>query len=113
MIDYIKVLEDLILTVIRENGSDLHLGVGRTPAIRVAGELIFLLKNPVLTKEDTIGILSKVLEKGKLDIFLEEKEIDFAYDFRGEARLRGNAFFQKGTICIVFRLLPQIKTFKE
>ncbi|MEI6580973.1 MAG: PilT/PilU family type 4a pilus ATPase [bacterium] len=113
MTDYKKELEELILTVIHENGSDLHLGVGRNPAIRVAGELIFLLKRPVLTKEDTLGILSQVLIKSKIEKFLEDQEIDFSYDFRGEARLRGNAFFQKGTICIIFRLLPKIKTFEE
>ena len=111
--DYKKELEDLILTVIHENGSDLHLGAGRNPAIRVAGELIFLLKHPVLTKEDVLGILSQILTKEKLAQFQDEQEIDFSYDFRGEARLRGNAFFQKGSICMVFRLLPKLKTLQE
>ena len=32
-----KELEELMLTVIRECGSDLHLGAGRVPAIRVTG----------------------------------------------------------------------------
>ena len=42
--DYKKGLEELILTVIHEGGSDLHLSAERVPAIRVSGELIFLLK---------------------------------------------------------------------
>lgn len=113
MMDYKKELEDLILTVIHEGGSDLHLGAGRNPAIRVTGELIFLLKHPVFTKEDMFGMLGQVLSKQKVDEFLKEQEIDFSYDFRGEARLRGNAFFQKGSIGIVFRLLPKLKTFEE
>ncbi len=108
-----KKLEELLLTVIRENGSDLHLGVGRVPVIRVAGELIFLVKHPVFTKEDIIGILNEVLEKTKVDRFMESQEADFSYDFRGEARLRGNAFFQKGLICMVFRLVPKVKTIAE
>ena len=111
--DYKKELEDLILTVIHENGSDLHLGAGRNPAIRVAGELVFLVKHPILTKEDMLGILSQVLSKTKIEKFLEDQEIDFSYDFEGQARLRGNAFFQKGSICIVFRLLPKLKTIQE
>ena len=113
MMDYKKKLEELLLTVIRENGSDLHLGVGRVPVIRVAGELIFLVKHPVFTKEDIIGILNEVLEKTKVDRFMESQEADFSYDFRGEARLRGNAFFQKGLICMVFRLVPKVKTIAE
>ena len=44
---------------------------------------------------------------------MENQEADFSYDFRGEARLRGNAFFQKGLINIAFRLLPKVKTLAE
>ena len=113
MIDYKKEVEELILTVIREGGSDLHLGAGRVPAIRVAGELIFLVKRSVFSKEDMVAILSNFLEKKRFDEFMNEQEIDFSYDFRGEARLRGNAFFQKGLINIVFRLVPKVKTLEE
>jgi len=111
--DHKKELEELILTIIRENGSDLHLGVGKVPTIRVAGELIFLSKHPILTKEEILGILNEVLDKIKLAKFMEEKEIDFSYDFRGEARLRGNAFFQKGLISIALRLVPKVKSISE
>ncbi len=111
--DYTKELEELILTVIREGGSDLHLSVSRVPAIRVTGELIFLTKHAVLTKEYVFGILSVVLDKAKIDKFMKNQEADFAYDFRGEARLRGNAFFQKGLISIVLRLVPQVQTLED
>ncbi len=111
--DYKKKLEDLILTVIREGGSDLHIGTGRVPVIRVAGELIFLVKHEVFADIDTMGVLSEVLPKAKIDKFMENQEADFSYDFRGEARLRGNAFFQKGLINIVFRLVPKVKTIAE
>lgn len=113
MMDYKKELEELILTVIREGGSDLHLGAGRMPAIRVSGELIFLAKHPVLTQEDMCGFLSEVLEESKVAKFKEDQETDFSYDFRGEARLRGNAFFQKGLIGMVFRLVPKVQTLED
>jgi twitching motility protein PilT len=111
--DYKKELEELILNVIRENGSDLHLGAGRVPAIRVAGELIFLSKHPVLSGEDIFGLLGEILDKTKIEKFKENLEADFSYDFRGEARLRGNAFFQKGLVNIVFRLVPKVQTMAE
>ncbi|OGI60605.1 type IV pili twitching motility protein PilT [Candidatus Nomurabacteria bacterium RIFCSPHIGHO2_01_FULL_37_25] len=111
--DYKTKLEELILTVIHEGGSDLHLGTGRVPIIRVSGELIFLAKHSVFTEGDIMGFLGEVLEKEKIDSFMENHEADFSYDFRGEARLRGNAFFQKGLICLVFRLVPKVKTFAE
>ena len=111
--DYKNKLEELILTVIRESGSDLHLGAGRVPVIRVSGELIFLVKHPVFTNEDIVGILGEILNKIKMERFVEEQEADFSYDFRGEARLRGNAFFQKGLVNMVFRLVPKVKTLGE
>ncbi len=111
--DYKKKLEELILTVIRENGSDLHLGAGVVPIIRVAGELVFLRKHSLLTEEDVKGILGEILGKEKLAKFIENQEMDFSYDFRGEARLRGNAFFQKGMISVAFRLVPKVKTLEE
>jgi len=111
--DYKNKLEELILTTIHESGSDLHLGAGRVPAIRVEGELIFLAKNPILTQEDMKGILGEFLEKAKVEKFMEDKEADFSYDFRGESRLRGNAFFQKGFINISLRLVQKVKTLSE
>ena len=111
--DYKKELEELILNVIHEGGSDLHLGSGRVPAIRVAGELIFLNKHAILTQEDIFGFLAEILEKPKIERFKENQEADFSYDFRGEARLRGNAFFQKGLINMVFRLVPKVQTMAE
>jgi twitching motility protein PilT len=113
MTNYKKELEELILLVIREGGSDLHLGVGRVPAIRISGELIFLVKHSSLAKEDIMGILDEVLGKVKLEKFIEDQEMDFSYDFRGEARLRGDAFFQKGMVSITFRLVPKVKTLAE
>jgi len=44
---------------------------------------------------------------------MEDKEADFSYDFRGESRLRGNAFFQKGFINISLRLVQKVKTLSE
>ncbi|MFH1608473.1 MAG: PilT/PilU family type 4a pilus ATPase [Patescibacteria group bacterium] len=113
MSDYKKELNELILTVIRENGSDLHLGVGRVPAIRVSGELIFLVKHPVFTKEDMLGILGEILDKKKLDRFTKEQELDFSFDFNGKARLRGNVFMQKGLISVALRLVPEVKPLEE
>lgn len=111
--DQKSILEELILTVIHEEGSDLHLGAGRSPAIRVDGELSFLVKYPPLTQEDMKKVLTEAMGKNKMDKFEIDQEMDFSYDFRGEARLRGNAFFQKGMMNVAFRLVPKVKTISE
>jgi twitching motility protein PilT len=73
-----------------------------------------LVKEPVLTRTDIKGLLDELLEPQKKELFLENKEIDFAYDHEGSARFRGNAFFQLGKISIALRLIPKkIKTLEE
>lgn len=112
--DYKKELEDIILTVIREGGSDIHLSADRHPTIRVAGSLIPLVKKDTLKPEDTLGFLTELIDKNKLDGFIKTKEIDFSYSFGKEARFRGNAFFQRGSIGVALRLIPkEIKTLSE
>jgi twitching motility protein PilT len=111
--NYKKQFEDLVALLIREGGSDLHLSAGRVPAIRISGELIFLLKQPILSKEDMVGILNEILDGVKVAGFMETQEVDFSFDFQEETRLRGNAFFQKGLISIALRLVPKIQTLAE
>lgn len=111
--DYKKLTDELITTLIREDGSDLHLSVGRLPAIRVSGQLIFLVKQETLTNETVLGILKTLISQEKVDHFMANQEVDFSYDFNGKARMRGNAFFQKGQIAIALRLIPHVKTLDE
>ncbi|MFA5841750.1 MAG: PilT/PilU family type 4a pilus ATPase [Candidatus Paceibacterota bacterium] len=111
--DYKQVLEELILSVIHENGSDIHISAGRHPAIRVSGDLIYLVKRDVVTEESSMGFLKVLLSEKQLAAFLENQEIDFAYDYKGQARLRGNAYFHRGSVGIALRLIPKVKTFSD
>lgn len=111
--DYNKFLDEILTSLIHEDGSDLHLGTGRKPAVRINGELIFLSNKEILKQEDLISILNIILGKDKIAKFLEDKEADFSYTFKGVTHLRGNAFFQRGGICIALRLVPRAKNFEE
>jgi twitching motility protein PilT len=111
--DYHKYIDELITNLMNEDGSDLHLGADRKPAMRINGQLLFLVNQKVTTSEDMVGILNVILGKEKTNKFLESKEVDFSYAFKNEARLRGNAFFQRGSICMALRLIPKAKTFED
>jgi len=114
VIDYKKELSDLLEIVVREGASDLHLSEGRQPNIRVAGSLVPLARKSVLKKEDTNALLNLMITSEMNEIFQKTKEIDFSYDFSGQGRFRGNAYFQQGHISIALRLIPkQIKSVED
>lgn len=112
--DYKKEIEDLIDIVIQEGGSDLHLSAGRFPNIRVSGQLVQLVNKKTLEDEDIKGMAEALMGKERFTAFLERQEMDFSYDHKnGTARLRGNAFFQKGSVGVALRLIPKVKTIEE
>ena len=108
-------MEELIEITIKEGASDLHLSVGYSPTMRVSGMLIPLVKKPLLTADDTKSFLDVLLTEKNKELFHTDQEIDFSYSYKQNvARFRGNAFFSKGNISIVMRLVPkQIRSFEE
>ena len=111
--DYNKFLDEILTSLIHEDGSDLHMGVGRKPAVRINGQLIFLSNKEALTHENMMGILGVLLDPEKIKKFIDTKELDFSFSFKGLTHLRGNAFFQKGGICVALRLVPKSKSFED
>ena len=113
MPDYKKKLGGLIELTIAQGASDLHLGEGIQPTMRVSGVMTPVVSEASLTKEDMLGILEVMLIPELKKRFIEKQEIDFAYDYAGTApavgtRFRGNGYFQRGKIGIALRLIPRI-----
>lgn len=112
--DYKNFLNDLFENLINQDGSDLHMGVGRKPAIRINGQLIFLENYKPMTEEDVLGVLEALVGSSKVKKFQENKGIDFSSNLNnGQVQLRGNAFFQRGMACIALRLVSKSKTLEE
>lgn len=111
--DYKKEIDDIVSLIISEGASDLHLSVGRNPIIRVSGNLIPLLKRPILTEIDIQGFLNIFMSPVNKAILEKEKNVDFSYSMTN-ARFRGNVYFHQGVISIALRLIPKmIKTLSE
>lgn len=102
-----KILTDLIDNLIQENASDLHLAEERIPIMRADGALVPLEKYKALSRADIKAILDELLTQKQKEKFIEENEVDFAYDHKGVVRLRGNAYFQLSKISVALRLIPK------
>ena len=110
-------LRYLLDLVIEKDASDLHLGVGIAPAIRVDGIL-----NPVggtapMTFEEVERALLEVISPEQYKKFMETHELDFSFSHVGngmEARFRGNCYRDMRGIAAAFRLIPmRIRTLRE
>ncbi len=107
-------LNDLLITTAKQNASDLHLAVGRRPTLRVDGVLVPIQKEPQLTREAVEGVISALITPEQKKVFLEKKQLDFAYSFEDKARFRVNVYFQRGYMSASLRLIPaRIRTVEE
>lgn len=107
MSDYNNLLKELLFITITEQASDLHLSVGHPPVLRLAGQLIPLIKKKKLSPEDTKGLANALMNEEQKQRFLEKKEVDFSYNFGEERiRFRVNVFLQRGDVSCALRLIP-------
>lgn len=114
MANYTSQLRDLLALTIQEQASDLHISVGHSPTLRIAGRLVPLVKMEKILPEDSQGLAFELMHEDQRQRFLQSKEIDFSYNFEDRARFRVNIFFQKGNISSALRLIPaKIQTIEE
>ncbi len=112
--DYLQNIKKLLDIVVKEEASDLLISVGQPPMIRITGQLVPLSKEKIVTPEDAEHYAFALMEEEKEKKLLQEREIDFSYDFEERARFRVNVFFQRGNLSIAMRLVPiNIKTVEE
>jgi twitching motility protein PilT len=111
--EYKNQIEELMTLLLREGASDLHLSTGRLPIIRVSGNLIPLVKRPVLTEADLKGFVNVFLTQPNKDLLDIQKDVDFSFNM-ADARFRGNIFYRQETLSIALRLIPKvIRTLSE
>ena len=100
-------VNDLLKTAVEAGASDLHLKVGTFPMMRVRGELVPANDTKRLEHEEMVAMAAAVLPVGQREKFKEQHEVDLAYSVAGLGRFRCNAFQQRGTIGLVFRIIPR------
>jgi twitching motility protein PilT len=99
-------INDLLKIAVESGASDLHCKVGSFPMMRVRGTLIPASEEKRLDHEDMLAVAAAVLPTAHREKFKEQHEIDLAYSVTGLGRFRCNAFQQRGTIGMIFRVIP-------
>lgn len=91
---------------IQRNASDLHLTVDFPPILRIHGDLIPIGGEGPITPEQLESLINPLLSEYQKNIFTQDFELDFSFDFQSKARFRANVYRQKGHIAIALRLIP-------
>ena len=107
-------LDELFKQMLEAGASDLHLKSGRTPMIRVNGDMKVIEGRPVLTPEDLWGLVEKIIPDRNRKQYEELKDTDFAYELPSGTRMRVNIFKDIVGVGAVFRQIPsKILTTKD
>jgi twitching motility protein PilT len=114
---HLKLL-DFLKTVVKANGSDLHLQAQSVPMIRVDGRARFLdcpAPSDDAMKEHVASILNSQAEPDEKKSILEHKgSVDVAYSVPGLARFRTSIFHSREKLAIVMRrIVTKIPQFDE
>ena len=106
-------INELLKTAHSMGASDVHIKVGSQPIARVNGELI-PMEESRLSQEETLKIAFGVMSPTQRETFKKKNDIDLAYSVPGLGRFRCNIFIQRGTVGLVFRVIPmRIPTIEE
>jgi twitching motility protein PilT len=97
---------EILMEVIRQKASDLHLTSGAPPMLRKRGQLVPIEGLARLTPTDTREIVYTILNSSQRQRLETDWQIDFAYSVPGHGRFRVNAYFQRGSLGAAFRLIP-------
>ena len=108
----IKILKYLKLMA-SYSASDLHLHVNQSPVFRIHGELESLTSEQI-NKNDINDFINKVISESDKKDLLNKGELDFSFELSSVARFRGNVYYERGNLALVFRLIPlYIPSLKE
>ncbi len=99
-------INELLKKAIRLKASDVHIKVGSKPIIRVDGDLFAMRDEMKLTLDDVQSIAASVMKELQREEFEKTRELDMAYSVSGLGRFRCNCYYQRGTIALVFRIIP-------
>jgi twitching motility protein PilT len=98
-------IDALFDALVSAGGSDLHLGVGYPPLMRLRGELVAMREKPVDPPEME-SLLFEIATPEQKRTIVDTLDLDFAYAYADKARFRANYFYKATGLAAVFRTIP-------
>lgn len=99
-------LHEALVHVAVNRGSDLHMGAGSVPMMRLDGELTPLPgEHERFTPDELRRVLFGILTDEQCATFERDLELDLAYSAEGMGRFRVNLYWQRNSVGAAFRYI--------
>jgi len=102
MIDIKNILAESIET----GASDVHINVGMPPVLRKNTELLMLEQYPPVSNENAKEMVLAMVGPERFKKFEQNRDLDFSTTIDDGHRFRVNTHYQRETIAISFRVIP-------
>ncbi len=99
-----ETIENLLRIAKEAGASDLHITVGVPPKMRVNGNLI-TMDYPKILPADSLEVALEIMSDKQRAIFDERGEYDLSFSIPMLGRYRVNAYHQRGSVAMAFRLV--------
>lgn len=97
-------IEEILRAAKEAGASDVHITVGIPPKMRVNGKLITMNYGKMLPA-DTLEIVLEIMKPNQREKFEEHGEYDMSFSIPDLGRYRVNAYRQRGSVAMAFRLV--------
>ncbi len=98
-------IKKVLAKAIEMKASDVHINVGMPPVIRKNTELIDS-EFPLVTNEDAKEAVLGMVGPDRFKRFENDRDLDFSTFIDGGYRFRVNSHYQRDTVAISFRVIP-------
>ena len=107
-------IEDLMRDAVEKKASDIHLVAGQAPIMRIHGDMLLVEGIPPMSPAQTCAAGQHLTSKAQWAQFVAERDLDFSVSRPGLARFRANLYWQRDSVALALRLIPEhIATFEE
>jgi twitching motility protein PilT len=107
------LIDKLLMAVVKQGASDLHIAVGQPPVLRLHGRLR-RLETKVLEPDDTTALMKSITPDRCQQELAEVGGSDFGFAFGDYCRFRVSIFKQRGNVGMVLRQIPnKLLTFEQ
>jgi twitching motility protein PilT len=98
-------IHEMLTFAVQHKASDIHLGAGEIPSVRIDGE-VRRLDLDQLNIDDARRLAYSIMNEKQKARFENELEVDFSIGLEGLARFRVNVFTQSRGVGMVLRQIP-------